>query len=84
VDFHGEKHSNETHESKTDPDAFLTRKGKGKESKLSFNGSLLVDNREGLIVNAELMQANGRAERTWRKTLRGQAATIIEKKGLHD
>jgi transposase len=63
VDFHGEKRSNETHESKTDPDALLARKGKGKESKLSFNGSLLVDNREGLIVNAELMQANGRAER---------------------
>jgi len=63
VDFHGEKRSNQTHESKTDPDALLARKGKGKESKLSYNGSLLVDNREGLIVNAELLQANGRAER---------------------
>ena len=63
VDFRGEKRSNQTHESKTDPDALLARKGKGKESKLSYNGSLLVDNREGLIVNAELLQANGRAER---------------------
>ena len=63
VDFHGEKRSNQTHESKTDPDANLARKGKGKESKLSYSGSLLVENREGLIVNAELLQANGRAER---------------------
>ena len=63
VDFHGEQRSNETHESKTDPDALLARKGKGKEAKLSYNGNLLVENRNGLIVNAELLQANGRAER---------------------
>jgi transposase len=63
VDFHGEKRCNETHESKTDPDALLARKGKGKEAKLSYNGNLLVENRNGLIVNAELLQANGRAER---------------------
>lgn len=63
VDFHGQKRSNQTHESKTDPDALLARKGKGKESKLSYNGNLLVENRNGLIVNAELLQANGRAER---------------------
>jgi transposase len=63
ADFHGEKRSNETHKSKTDPDALLARKGKGKEAKLSYNGNLLVENRNGLIVNAELLQANGRAER---------------------
>ena len=63
ADFHGEKRSNETHESKTDPDALLARKGKGKVAKLSCNGNLLVENRNGLIVNAELLQANGRAER---------------------
>jgi transposase len=63
VDFHGQERSNETHESKTDPDALLARKGKGKEAKLSYNGNLLVENRSGLIVNAELLQANGRAER---------------------
>jgi transposase len=63
ADFHGQKRSNETHESTTDPDARLARKGKGKEAKLSYNGSLLVENRSGLIVNAELLQANGRAER---------------------
>ena len=63
VDFHGQKRSNETHESKTDPDALLARKGKGKEARLSYNGDLLIENRNGLIVNAELLQANGRAER---------------------
>src|SRR5207249_9511331 len=63
VDFHGEKRSNETHQSKTDPDAKLARKGKGKEAKLSYNGNLLVENRNGLIVNTEVFEANGTAER---------------------
>jgi hypothetical protein len=43
ADFHGQKRSNETHESKTDPDALLARKGKGKEAKLSYNGNLLIE-----------------------------------------
>jgi transposase len=63
VDFHGEKRSNQTHESTTDPDALLARKGKGKEAKLSYNGNLLTENRNGLIVNTEVFQANGTAER---------------------
>jgi transposase len=63
VDFHGEKRSNETHESKTDPEAKMARKGKGKEAKLSYNGNLLVENRNGLIVNTEGFEANGTAER---------------------
>jgi transposase len=63
VDFHGEKRSNQTHESKTDGDALLARKAKGKEAKLSYSGNLLVENRNGLIVDAELLEANGRAER---------------------
>jgi transposase len=63
VDFHGEKRSNDTHESKTDPDAKLARKGKGKEAKLSYNGNLLVENRNGLIVNSEVFEAIGTAER---------------------
>jgi transposase len=63
VDFHGEKRSNETHPSKTDPDAKMARKGKGKEAKLSYNGNLLVENRHGLIVNSEVFAANGTAER---------------------
>ena len=61
VDFHGERRSNETHQ--TDPDAKMARKGKGKEAKLSYNGNLLVENRNGLIVDAEVFQANGTAER---------------------
>jgi hypothetical protein len=63
VDVHREKRSNQTHESKTDPDAKLARKGKGKEAKLSYNGNLLVENRNGLIVNTEVFEANGTAER---------------------
>src|SRR6266850_1227889 len=63
VDFYGEKRSNETHQSKTDPDAKMARKGKGKEAKLSYNGNLLVENRHGLIVNSEVFEANGTAER---------------------
>jgi hypothetical protein len=55
VDFHGETRSNETHESKTDPDAKLARKGKGKEAKLSYNGNLLVT--WGGPVGARLMLA---------------------------
>jgi hypothetical protein len=52
VNFHGEKRSNRTHESKTDPEAKMARKGEGKEAKLSYSGNLLVENRNGLIVNA--------------------------------
>jgi len=63
VNFRGEKRSNDTHESKTDPEARLARKGEGKEAKLSYSGNLLVENRNGLIVNAEVFQANGTAER---------------------
>jgi transposase len=63
VDFHGEKRTNETHQSKTDPDAKLGRKGKGKEAKLSYNGNLLIENRNGLIVNTEVFESNGTAER---------------------
>jgi transposase len=63
VDFRGEKHSNQTHASKTDPDAKMARKGKGKEAKLSYNGNLLIENRNGLIVNTKVFEANGTAER---------------------
>jgi transposase len=63
VNFHGEKRSNATHESKTDPEARLARKSGGKESKLSYSGNLLVENRNGLILGAEVFQANGTAER---------------------
>jgi transposase len=63
VNFHGQKRSNDTHESTTDPDARLARKGSGKEAKLSYNGNLLVENRNGIIVDTETFVANGTAER---------------------
>jgi transposase len=63
VNFHGEKRSNETHTSTTDPDARLARKGYGKEAKLSYNGNLLIENRNGLILSTEVLEANGTAER---------------------
>jgi transposase len=63
VNFHGEKRSNQTHESKTDTEARMARKGEGKEAKLSYSGNLLVENRNGLIVDALAWEANGRAER---------------------
>jgi transposase len=63
VNFHGEKRSNQTHASTTDADALLARKGSGKEAKLSYNGNLLTENRHGLIVDTEVLQANGTAER---------------------
>jgi IS5 family transposase len=63
VNFHGEKRSNQTHESKSDPDAQLARKGLGKEAKLSYSGNLLVENRHGLIVDSRVWEATGTAER---------------------
>jgi len=63
VDFHGEKRKNETHESTTDPDARLFKKSKGSEAKLSYLGHVLMENRNGLLVQTFLTEANGRAER---------------------
>ncbi len=62
-DFHGEKRSNDTHASITDPEAKLYRKGNGRESKLCFMGHILMENRNGLVVQAKLTQASGTAER---------------------
>jgi transposase len=61
--FHGEKRKNDTHFSTTDPDARLFRKGSGKEAKLCHMGHLMTENRNGLIVDARLTEANGTAER---------------------
>src|ERR1700742_1181317 len=63
IDFHGEKRSNQTHESTTDPDALLARKGNGKEAKLSYSGHVLMENRNGLVADVEVLQATGTAER---------------------
>jgi transposase len=61
--FHGQKRTNDTHASKTDPDAKLYRKGHGQESKLSYLGHVLMENRNGLIVDAMVTHADGTAER---------------------
>lgn len=63
VNFHGQKRSNKTHQSTTDPDSMLCRKGKGKEAKLGYAGHLLMENRNGLAVSACVTAATGTAER---------------------
>src|SRR5208337_1363011 len=62
VDFHGEQRSNATHQSTTDSEARLARKGPGKEAKLSYAGHVLMENRNGIAVNGCVTQADGRAE----------------------
>ena len=62
ANFHGEKRTNETHESKTDADARLYKKSSGSEAKLSYLGHVMVENRNGLIVEAMVTHADGKAE----------------------
>src|SRR5680860_815986 len=62
VDFHGERRSNTTHASRTDPEARLARKGRGKEARLAYAGHIVVENRNGLIVDCTLTKATGTAE----------------------
>src|SRR5262249_48063373 len=63
VNFHGERRSNATHASTTDPEARLMRKGHPHEAKLSYQGHVLMENRHGLVVDGGLTQASGLAER---------------------
>jgi transposase len=63
VDFKNEKRGNETHQSTTDPESKLARKGNGKEAKLSFCGNALMENRNGLIADFLILPATGLAER---------------------
>lgn len=63
VNFHGERRSNTTHQSTTDPDSRLAKKGPGKEAKLAYLGELLMENRHGLVVDACVVTATGTAER---------------------
>ncbi len=79
VDFHGEKRSNATHQSTTDPEARLARKGKGKEAKLSFSGHVLMENRHGLCVELRLEPATGTAEREAAEQMLARQA----RKGIH-
>jgi transposase len=62
VDFRGQQRSNATHVSTTDPEARLIRKGAGKEAKLSFCASAVIENRNGLVVECEVVSATGTAE----------------------
>ena len=63
VNFHGEHRTNATHESTTDPEARLAKKGAGKEAKLCFAGHVLMENRTGLVVDVVVTRATGIAER---------------------
>ena len=63
VDFHGERRSNQTHASTTDPDARLARKGNAQEAKLFYTGHVLMENRNGLAVGGCVIPASGYAER---------------------
>ena len=63
VNFHGESRRNDTHQSTTDPEAMLARKGAGREAKLSYAGHVLLDNRHGLVANVCVTAATGTAER---------------------
>ncbi len=72
VDFHGEKRTNDTHQSTTDPEAKLAKKGRGKEAKLCFMGHILMENRNGLVVDVGMTQATGTAERKAALDMLGQ------------
>jgi hypothetical protein len=63
IDFHGEERRNDTHGSTTDPEARLARKSGGHESKLAYCGNVLIENRNGLVVDTELVLCSGKAER---------------------
>ena len=63
ANFHGEKRSNKTHASTTDDEALLAKKGPGKEARLSYMGHTVMENRNGMIVQAQASQATGVAER---------------------
>jgi len=62
VDFHGQKRSNQTHASKTDPEAKLYKKSDGKEAKLSHMGHVITDNRQGFVLAVAVSEAAGDAE----------------------
>lgn len=63
VDFHGETRSNDTHQSTTDRESLLMRKGAGKEAKLSFGAHALMENRHGLLLDLKVTSATGTSER---------------------
>lgn len=72
IDFKGEKRCNQTHQSTSDPEARLYRKGKGKEAKLSYMGHVVIENRNGLAVNTRVTTTTGTAEREAAQTMMAQ------------
>jgi hypothetical protein len=90
VDFHGQSRTNQTHRSTTDPEARLARKGKGKEAKLSYGVSLLMENRHGLIVDVQVHDPTGTGEReaalvmlARQRRRRGPLRSVGADKGYH-
>ncbi|MDP2815483.1 MAG: IS5 family transposase [Rectinemataceae bacterium] len=75
VDFHGEKRTNATHASRTDPDARLYKKSAGSASKLCYMGHVLMENRNGLVVKNTLTHASGTAEREAALSMMGELGT---------
>jgi len=87
VNFHGERRSNETHASTTDPDCRLFRKSKGHEAKLAYMGEVLMENRHGLVVDALAAPATGVAERELAIAMLervGRRATVGGDKGYNN
>ena len=82
VNFHGERRTNETHQSTTDPQARLYKKSKGQEAKLCYLGHLLIENRHGLVVDTRVTPATGTAERDAAAAMvRGRRGTLGGDKG---
>jgi transposase len=87
VDFHGQQRTNDTHVSRTDPEARLARKGKGQETRLCYAGHVLMENRHGLILDVHVNHATGTAERDAalvmldRRRTAGKRATLGADKG---
>lgn len=79
VDFHGERRTNATHQSTTDPQARLFRKGNSQEARLAFMAHALMENRHGLLVDFQVTQASGTAERDMARQLLQKAKT----RGFH-
>jgi transposase len=80
VDFHGEKRSNKTHRSTTDPDAELMKKSQGKEAKLSFGGHALMENRNGLCLDLQVTPATQAEPKAAKALLERQAEKCIRPK----
>ncbi len=82
VDFKGQKRSNKTHRSTTDPEAMLFRKSNNAAAELSYMGHLLIENRNGLIVDADLTQATGFAERACATNMLGQLPATKQRRTI--